>query len=345
MSSGAATHWCYQCRQPFWLHQGDITCPDCNGGFVEELNENGLPQDAFMHSGELPHQNTDILETLYTLMGRSDPHPRAEFIDVIDAFLRQRMAVRNPNFDVRGRSGVVPQRSSGVSNPAVPFLIFHGQFPGLAFSNGSPGSGPRRVDFGEYFMGPGLEELIEQLTMNDRRGPPPASRPSIDAMPTIKITRNHLLTELHCPVCKDKFELGSEAREMPCNHIYHTDCIVPWLVQHNSCPVCRVELPPQGTAGASAHRNRSLGGDNNSSDNGSSGSRETSRQNNGRRNPLSYLWPFRSSNSNSRQYGGTNSRQYDETNSSQYVETGGSSSSATHEPNHEMGYSGWPFDY
>ncbi|KAH7541910.1 E3 ubiquitin-protein ligase RZF1 [Ziziphus jujuba] len=337
MSSVAATHWCHQCRQPFWLQEGDICCPDCGGGFVEELSEmHGLPQAFMPDSGDFPHQNPDFLEMLYALMGRGDP--------LIDAFVRQRMAARNPNFDVRGRSSLVSQRSSGVPNP-VPFLIFHGQLPGLAFSNGIPGSGHRRVDIGDYFMGPGLEELIEQLTMNDRRGPPPASRTSIDAMPTIRITRNHLLTELHCPVCKDKFELGSEAREMPCNHIYHSDCIVPWLVQHNSCPVCRVELPSRGTASASARSNRNLGGENNSSDNGSSSSRETSRQNNGRRSPFSYLWPFRSSNSNSRQYGEANSHQYGETNNRQYGETGGSSSSATHEPNHEMGYSGWPFDY
>ncbi|XP_057441466.1 probable E3 ubiquitin-protein ligase RHC1A [Lotus japonicus] len=332
MSSGA-THWCYECSQPIVPEGRDAICPYCDGGFVQELNElqGGV---APSQSGEF-HQMPDLFDAIHAFMGQRGSEPRFGLMDAVDNFMRHRMAGRHPNFDVRGRSGPAPapppEQSWGVYSSG-PYLIFHGQVPGFTFSNGGPRGAPRRAEFGDYFMGPGLEELIEQLTLNDRRGPPPAARSSIDAMPIIRITQAHLRSDSHCPVCKEKFELGSEAREMPCNHIYHSDCIVPWLVQHNSCPVCRVELPPQGHV--SSRGGRSLGGRNvNSSTDGNDSSRgreNNNHQNQGRRNPLSFLWPFRSSSSSS--------------NNNRYAETRGSSSSNPPDQSNGTSYGGWPFD-
>ncbi|GJP46548.1 hypothetical protein CLOM_g5820 [Closterium sp. NIES-68] len=46
-----------------------------------------------------------------------------------------------------------------------------------------------------------------------------------------------------CSVCREKWEVGDKLREMPCSHRFHVDCLQPWLDEHNSCPLCRYEMP------------------------------------------------------------------------------------------------------
>lgn len=46
-----------------------------------------------------------------------------------------------------------------------------------------------------------------------------------------------------CPICYCSFALEEEATKMPCKHTFHSDCILPWLEMHNTCPLCRFELP------------------------------------------------------------------------------------------------------
>lgn len=102
------------------------------------------------------------------------------------------------------------------------------------------------ANLGDYFIGPGLEQLIQQLAENDpnRYGTPPAAKSAVESLPVVKISQEMLGCDFsECAVCKESFGLDEEARQMPCKHIYHSDCIMPWLEMHNSCPVCRFELP------------------------------------------------------------------------------------------------------
>lgn len=46
-----------------------------------------------------------------------------------------------------------------------------------------------------------------------------------------------------CAICLDEFRSGevvSWARHaVDCKHVFHTECILPWLVLNDQCPCCR----------------------------------------------------------------------------------------------------------
>lgn len=360
MSSGGHTHWCYQCREPIRLPEGNVLCPHCTGGFVEELNEVGSFDGG-------------LLGDLSALIGSAN-HPRVGLLGTFDSVMRDRW------IDSGRNAGLVPGRTTRFGSQSGPWTVMvRSQIPmAMSDSGAIEVLSGRHVRSGAddlFLMNPLLHDLIQHLTLNDRQGPPPAAQSSIDAMPTIHIKRTHLQTDSHCPVCKDKFELGTEARQMPCNHIYHANCIIPWLVQHNSCPVCRQELPPQHSSGTirsipvgSRRRSRSRG----SGIGSSSSIREESTDllNPGSRN-MSYLSPFESSDPNFDHCVGNEgirtSHHFEETEETRAAQqygddtggstatlqyggvVGGSSSGSTYDTiydhNHEMHYSGWPFDY
>lgn len=59
-------------------------------------------------------------------------------------------------------------------------------------------------------------------------------------------TSAHLLQRhgiVSCAVCCETLPVGSDARQLPCKHLFHDLCILKWLAMHSSCPLCRHELP------------------------------------------------------------------------------------------------------
>lgn len=54
-----------------------------------------------------------------------------------------------------------------------------------------------------------------------------------------------------CPVCLGSFDEADDDGEklllrlLPeCNHIFHVNCVDPWLMDHSTCPLCRTNLVP-----------------------------------------------------------------------------------------------------
>lgn len=101
-------------------------------------------------------------------------------------------------------------------------------------------------DSGDYLDARGFDTLLEHLaeTENLRRGAPPASESFLKNMPLVKIKEDHdKLESLACAVCKELITVGTVVSQLPCSHLYHPNCILPWLTARNTCPLCRFELP------------------------------------------------------------------------------------------------------
>lgn len=72
---------------------------------------------------------------------------------------------------------------------------------------------------------------------------PPASKDFVESLPTLTITAEHIVKSCSCTICQVEFKIGDEAKQLPCEHMFHPKCIMPWLLKTNTCPLCRHEMP------------------------------------------------------------------------------------------------------
>ncbi|XP_065062631.1 E3 ubiquitin-protein ligase RNF181-like [Rhopilema esculentum] len=86
-----------------------------------------------------------------------------------------------------------------------------------------------------------LELPIEEM-LTEHLTTPPASREFISNLPLAMNIGEK------CPICLVEFTEDELGKKLPCNHCFHSDCIIPWLKKTNSCPVCRREFPTDNAA-------------------------------------------------------------------------------------------------
>ena len=201
------TYWCHLCKTEFmklFIAGVEVQCRLCSNTFCEEIV---TEQDS------LDHPST------FEPFERTNP--------------------QNSNNLNRNNSTPLNNR----------FSLLHLLLPNLSESTNNMNSGNSVINslFDEDFQ---FENIINYLMANDnnRYGNPPASKSALNTLISIEL-KEEILIELkknnlmECAVCKDQFEIQQNIKKIPCNHHFHTECIMPWLKERNSCPVCRFELP------------------------------------------------------------------------------------------------------
>ena len=89
---------------------------------------------------------------------------------------------------------------------------------------------------------------------------PPASNETISKLPRRKLDEKMLGREIKgkCTVCIDDVGLGDEVIMLPCKHWFHDGCVVLWLREHNTCPLCRTSV--EGERGSQSRKNEAASG-------------------------------------------------------------------------------------
>ncbi|CAL1401976.1 unnamed protein product [Linum trigynum] len=228
-SSPPLLYWCYNCTQfVTFLSTNDlgIYCSHCGNEFIEQIQSNAQVESPYR---------------IINLLGNNV---------ALNSHRGRRNSNRFPNLRFCRTHPNVGDRFS--YNPIVVLrgAIIEGRSTYELYYDDGTGSGLRPVptSISEFLMISGFQLLLNHLDQNEissfgRIGNPPASKVVVEMLPTVEIDQKIVLSESNCAICKEPFEIGFGAREMPCKHIYHSDCILPWLAIRNSCPVCRHELP------------------------------------------------------------------------------------------------------
>lgn len=105
-------------------------------------------------------------------------------------------------------------------------------------------SNPANAALGDaVFSQEALDRIISQMR-EQQSGPvgaPPASQAAIDKLEVRELNERMLGGEskAKCVICVDEMAVGEKASVLPCDHLFHGECVTPWLKQHNTCPVCR----------------------------------------------------------------------------------------------------------
>uniref|UniRef100_A0A3P8SKE7 RING-type E3 ubiquitin transferase n=1 Tax=Amphiprion percula TaxID=161767 RepID=A0A3P8SKE7_AMPPE len=255
--------FCHCCKCETNPKLPDFICPRCDSGFIEEVAEDSsLLQDstASAPSNDSNSLFSELWQLLFMEGSALLSHPPSSEFDPDDseqvsasqsgpssaspgaAEAREPVTSSNPEQERSSR----PEQRPVVEGIVQQFLA------GLFANNGNPGAAPAALSSmlqlhsnpGDYAWGQGgldavITELLGQL---ENTGPPPAKREMISSLPTVCISQEQTDCRLECPVCREEYSLGESVRKLPCLHYFHSECIVPWLELHDTCPVCRKSL-------------------------------------------------------------------------------------------------------
>ncbi|XP_076884189.1 uncharacterized protein LOC143533225 [Bidens hawaiensis] len=201
-------YWCRRCERTFRSNSNNLpqnVCPRCLGIIPDELDMGG-PRYVSNIANIEPSLASQLIENLTYLF--DPPEPQPQFI---------------------GALGL--ETDTQTTHDLGTNFIFQ-----------ATGSQPTLAPIGSLNHQRAAFEANNVINEEESTRPPQTQISVLEALPLVSLTPSHLVDDSHCAVCKDEFEVGEEVKELPCKHFYHSDCIIPWLSLHDTCPVCRYKI-------------------------------------------------------------------------------------------------------
>uniref|UniRef100_A0AC35UDZ8 RING-type E3 ubiquitin transferase n=1 Tax=Rhabditophanes sp. KR3021 TaxID=114890 RepID=A0AC35UDZ8_9BILA len=87
--------------------------------------------------------------------------------------------------------------------------------------------------------------LIENFDEQSAAAMNRLSDEEIATVPEILVNDLQVKNESQCTTCMENFKLDERVLCLSCKHIFHPDCLTPWLKAHRTCPVCRSVIDPK----------------------------------------------------------------------------------------------------
>ncbi|KAL6137882.1 hypothetical protein ACLB2K_063171 [Fragaria x ananassa] len=114
-------------------------------------------------------------------------------------------------------------------------------------------SPPRQILSGRWTPAAPRQEADSKLTYNEQKKALPKLRKEIynplrRISPTVNLYHRGTVVDSEkerndngksCAICLEDFEPKQEVMLTPCKHMFHEECIVPWVKSNGRCPVCR----------------------------------------------------------------------------------------------------------
>ncbi len=144
--------------------------------------------------------------------------------------------------------------SGSVNRHPFNFAVFEGPIGSNEFVN------PSDNFFLDNFASNFISNFINPMTrivfinnmQNQHQGNPPASKTAIDKLKHFKMEKKYCKKSDSDPnkfefpessICLMEVNEGQDTILLPCGHMFHEGCVTKWLGIHNTCPLCRFELP------------------------------------------------------------------------------------------------------